>query len=221
MSRITGRHVLRSRGARLRSPCRSSCRASRPRCTHTGASLLRPYTACKRSACSVLVGKPGARAAALNVDDDERQLDGDRETDGLHLERHARAARARDAEVAGVGRADRRANRGDLVLGLDRRDAEVLVLAELVQDVARRRDRVGAEHERRGPLSCGGRDQTERGRGVAADVAVHALVHGRRRHLVAMLENLRGFAVGVPGLERGDVGGDELGSLAELALRST
>ena len=39
----------------------------------------------------------------------------------------------------------RRADAGDLVLGLERRDAEVLVLAQLVQDVRRRRDRVGAE----------------------------------------------------------------------------
>ena len=88
-----------------------------------------------------------ARAGALHVEHDERKLDGHRETNGFHLEREARAARRRDAEAARVRRADRRAHRRDLVFGLHGGHAELLVSAELVEHVARRRDRVRAEDE--------------------------------------------------------------------------
>ena len=46
------------------------------------------------------------------------------------------------------GRAERRAGRRDLVLGLEGAHAEVLVPRELLQDRGRGRDRVGAEEER-------------------------------------------------------------------------
>jgi hypothetical protein len=46
-------------------------------------------------------------------------------------------------------RADGGGDAGDLVLGLERADAEVLVLRELVQDVGGRGDRVAAEEQRR------------------------------------------------------------------------
>ena len=50
------------------------------------------------------------------------------------------------------GGADRGAHGGDLVLGLEGRHAEVLVAGELVQDVRRRGDRVGAVEERQAAL---------------------------------------------------------------------
>ena len=72
---------------------------------------------------------PRRRAGALDVEDHERQLERDREPDRLRLEDDARAARGRDAERAAEGRAERGADRGDLVLGLEGADAEVLVAA--------------------------------------------------------------------------------------------
>ena len=57
---------------------------------------------------------------------------------GLALERNAGTGRGGDAEVTGEGGAERHAGGGDLVLGLDRANAEVLVLGELVEDVGRR-----------------------------------------------------------------------------------
>ena len=86
--------------------------------------------------------QPGGRAATLHVDDDQRQLEAHREAHRLRLQVDARAARPGDREVARERGADRDADRGDLVLGLERADAEVLVLRQLVEDVGRRRDRV-------------------------------------------------------------------------------
>ena len=89
------------------------------------------------------------RAGALDVDDDERQLERDREPDGLRLEHDARARRGRDAERAAERGAESRAGRRDLVLGLERPHAELLQLRELLEDVRGGRDRVGAEEERK------------------------------------------------------------------------
>ena len=68
---------------------------------------------------------------------EQRQLEADGQADRLALQGHARAARGGDAEVAAEGGAERRADAGDLVLGLHGADAEVLVLRQLVEDVAR------------------------------------------------------------------------------------
>ena len=89
------------------------------------------------------------------------------------FKRDAGTAGGGDAEVAGERRAERHADCGDLVFGLHGADAEVLVLGQLVEDVAGRRDRVAAEeHRQLGQLP--GRDQTPRQRDVAADVGVLA-----------------------------------------------
>ncbi len=85
-----------------------------------------------------LGGQAGGRSAALHVDDDQRKFGHHGQADGLRLQRDAGARRAGDAERAAVGRADRRADAGDLVLGLEGQDVEVLVLGQLVQDVRRR-----------------------------------------------------------------------------------
>ena len=72
----------------------------------------------------------GRGTAALDVDDDQRQLERDREPDRLRLQRDARARtswsrpaprRTRHPSAAPMP--------GDLVLGLERHDAEPLVLA--------------------------------------------------------------------------------------------
>ena len=69
---------------------------------------------------------PRGRACALDVDDHERQLERDGEADRLHLQDDAGTARRADAERAAEARAERGADGGDLVLGLERPDAEVL-----------------------------------------------------------------------------------------------
>ena len=53
----------------------------------TGASPLRPNIACSRSACSVLVGSPVDGPAALDVDDEQRQLERHPQPDRLRLQR--------------------------------------------------------------------------------------------------------------------------------------
>ena len=77
----------------------------------------------------------GRRTAALDVDDDQRQFEADGEADGLRLERHAGTTRRGDPQMAAVGRTQRRADRCDLVLGLEGRHAELLVPGQFVEDV--------------------------------------------------------------------------------------
>ena len=160
---------------------------------------------------------PGRRAGALDVEDQQRQLEHDPEPDRLLLEHDPRPGRGRDAERAAEGRAERGADRGDLVLGLERPDAERLVPRQLLEDRARRRDRVGAEEEVEAGELRGG-DQPVRERRVAADLPVDARRHLGRRDLVADREVLGGLAVRVAGLEGGRVRLRDLGPLAELLL---
>ena len=173
--------------------------------TGTGASPLRPYITCSRSACSVLVGMPGAGAGALDVADHQRQLGHHGQTDGLGLQRDARTGGGGDAQMAGEAGAEGRADAGDLVLGLERGDPEPLVLAQLVQHVGGRGDRVGTQEHRQVGLARAG-DEPVRQRDVAGDLPVGAGRHRGRRHLVRHREDLGGLAEGEAGLEGGDVG---------------
>ena len=75
--------------------------------------------------------------------------------------------------MAGERGAEGHADRRDLVFGLHRADAEVLVLRELVQDVGRRRDRVRPQRDRELRELAGGHD-APRERGVAGDARVLA-----------------------------------------------
>jgi hypothetical protein len=77
--------------------------------------------------------------------------------------------RGRDAERPAERGTDRGPGGRDLVLRLERADAEVLVARELLEDRARRRDRVGAEEERQ-PESRDAATSPERQRLVAGDV---------------------------------------------------
>ena len=115
----------------------------------------------------------GGRATALHVQDHQRQLQHDRQADGLALQADARAARAGQRHRAAERRADGGAHGGDLVLGLDGPHIEVLQSGQLVQDVGRRRDRVAAVDERLAGQLRGG-DAAEGERLVAADDAVVA-----------------------------------------------
>ena len=157
--------------------------ADRAAITGTGASPLRPNITCSRSACSVLVGSPVDGPPRCTSTIDQRQLQRDRQPDRLRLERDAGTGRGGHPEAAAVGRAERRGDPGDLVLGLEGADAEVLQRRQLVQDVRRRRDRVRPQEQRQpGPL--GRRDQPVGERLVAADRAVPARRQRRRLHLV-------------------------------------
>src|SRR5437588_534082 len=98
------------------------------------------------------------------------------------------------------GGAECRADTGDLVFGLQRADAEVLVLRQLVQDVGRGRDRVTAE-EHRQLRELTSSDDPPRERGVARDVRVGARQLLRRLHLIRMVEELRRLTEGVARLE--------------------
>ena len=148
-----------------------------------------------------LRGQAGGRAAPLDVDQDERQLDHDREPEGLALQRDAGAGGAGDPERAAVRRADRRADRRDLVLRLEGLDPEVLVAGELVEDVRGRGDRVRPVEERPVGELRGGHEP-EGGRLVAGDVPVAAGLETGRRDDEALVEHLGRLAERVAGLER-------------------
>ena len=107
--------------------------------------------------------------------------------------------------------------RRDLVFGLERAHAEVLVLRQLVEDVGRRRDRVAAEQHRQVAELPGG-DQAPGQRGVAGDVGVLAGRLLGRVDLIRVVELLGGLAEGVAGQEGGAVGG---GDHLVLAKRSS
>ena len=148
----------------------------------------------------------GRRPAALDVDDEHRQLDGDGQRDRLGLQHHARAAGRGDAEVAGEGRTEGHAGGGDLVLGLHGADAEVLVLGQLVEDVRGRRDRVGAEGDGQLGQLTGGDDAPGQ-RDVARDAGVLARRQRGRAHLEAVADRLGRLAEVVAGHEGRPVGG--------------
>src|SRR3990172_5347999 len=205
--------------------------------TTMGHSLLRPYRACIRSACSVLVGRPvlgpprwmskitsGSSAiTASPIPSPLRAMPGP-------LEAVTPMAPPNEAPTAGGGAAggvyadgaaDRGADgggdRGDLVLGLERAHPPALVKRKFLKDARGRRDRVGAEHDRDlGALRRGKQAPGER------PVARHAAVDARR-HLggldaVVLGEHLGRLTEGVTRLENPDIGLDERGVLAEALL---
>ena len=167
-----------------------------------------------------LGGQAGGRPAALDVDDQQRQLEADGEAHRLALEGDAGTAGGGARQVPAEGGAQGGADAGDLVFGLEGADAEVLVLRQLVEDVGRRRDRVAAEEQRQLRLLRRG-DEPPRQRGVAGDVGVGAGLLVGRPHLVRVVEELGGLAEGVAGLEGGEVGVPHQRLGPEPAPRST
>src|SRR4029079_6565578 len=141
------------------------------------------------------------RARALDVEDDERQLERDGQADRLLLQHDTRPARGGDPERAAERRAQRSTGSGNLVFGLERANAEVLVAGELLEDPRGRRDRVRTEKERQLRLDRRG-DEPERERLVAGHVTVDAGRHLRRRDLVLDGEGLGRLPERVAGLQR-------------------
>ena len=115
--------------------------------TGSGDSPWRPWIAISRSACSVLVGIPvegparwtstitigSSSIAASPIVSAFRSMPG--------------AAGRGDPEVAGEGGAERHVGGGDLVLGLDRADAEAVVAGEVVQQLGGGGDRIAGEEQ--------------------------------------------------------------------------
>ena len=122
-------------------------------------------------------------ARTQHVDDEQRQLECDGEPDRLRLEDDPRPRGGGHAERAAEGSAESCPRRGDLVLGLERAHAEVLQLGELLEDVRRRRDGIGAEEERE-PRELAGSDKAVRQRRVSRNLAIGSWLEGCRRDLV-------------------------------------
>ena len=114
----------------------------------SGDSPWRPNIAMSRSAASVLVGRPVDGPPRWMSMIEQRQLEADRQAHRLALQGHARPAGGGARQVPAEGGAQGGADAGDLVLGLEGADAEVLVLRQLVEDVGRRGDRVAAQEQR-------------------------------------------------------------------------
>ena len=152
-----------------------------------------------------LGGEAGRRAAPLHVHDDQGQLEVDGEADGLGLEVESRAAGGGHPEGAAEGGAQGRADAGDLVLGLEGPDAELLSPGELVEDVGCRGDRVAPQKQGKAGQPGGG-DQSPGEGLVAGDLDVLTLLERGGAHLVVRLEELRRLAEVVAGPERPGVG---------------
>ena len=98
------------------------------------------------------------RAAALRVDDHQRQFGHDREAHRLALERNARTRRTGDPEATRIAGTDGGADCGNFVFRLEGGDVEFLEPREMVQDRAGGSDRVAAEEHRQAGQLCA-RDQ--------------------------------------------------------------
>ncbi len=156
-------------------------------------------------------------SCALDVEDEQRKLHRDGETDRLRLEVQSGSRRNRYAETPGERSAQGGARRSDLVLTLHRLDAEGLVLRKVLKHVRGRRDRIARENQLQARTHAR-RDQAERDRGVARDVAVYAGLKRRRLDHEAMGEHLRRLAERDTGAESLEVGFGDGRVLAELCL---
>ncbi len=117
-----------------------------------------------------------------------------------------------------VGRADRGADCGDLVLGLERLHTERLHLRQLVEDVRGGGDGIAPVEEREAAEDRGG-DAAQGGRFVSADVAVGASRHDSRGHAVLDAEKLRRLAEVVTGLQGSEVRFEDVRAAGELLGR--
>ena len=77
---------------------------------------------------------PRRRPRALDVDDDERELERHRQADRLRLQHDPGAGRGGHAERAAERCPERGPRSGDLVLGLERADSELLEVREVLED---------------------------------------------------------------------------------------
>src|SRR2546430_2555616 len=161
------------------------------------------------------------RAGPLRVDHHDRQLGGDREPEHLGLERHPGAGARGDPQRSAVRRTDRGADRGDLVLRLER---DHPVRLEVRQGVEQRRggsDRVAREDHLLEPGAAHAGDETpgERFRPTHGAIAPRRDGRARDRITHEVLRHLGGLAEGVAGIHGRGVGLGELGPVGELAAQ--
>ena len=160
----------------------------------------------------------GGRAAALRIDDDQRQFSHDGKAHRLALERDAGTRRGGYAETAGIARADGGTDRGNLVFRLEGGDVEFLEPCQMMQDRTGRRDRIATEEHRQfGKLrAC---DEAEADGFGTGDGPVETGVAGHRfdMKLFKRAGQFRRFAIGMARVERGDIGVGNIGLGLELA----
>ena len=146
-------------------------------------------------------------STALPVHDHERQFRAHGEPHGFGLERDARTRARRNADHAAIRGADSGADRSDLILRLERADAQFAQVREPMQERRGRRNRVGTEHHGAVGEFAGGRD-TERERLGARDAPVGACreLGGWQPEPGDARRKLLRFAIGVTRAECPDVG---------------
>ena len=160
------------------------------------------------------------RPATLRIDHHQRQLGHDAETQSLGLERDAGAGGRGNAQLARITSADRGAHGGDLVFRLEGGDAEFLEPREVMQDRRCGRDRIAAEEQRQlGQLPA--RDEAERDGLGTCNRAIQARIgrHRRQVHLLQRAGKLRRLSIGMACVERGNIGGGNVGCLGELLVQ--
>ena len=165
--------------------------------TGTGLSPFRPNSTMSRSACSGFVGIPVEGPARWMSRIRSGSSSAIASPTVSALSTTPGPAEAVTPSDAAERRADRGADGGDLVLGLERDDAVLLASGELLQDRRGGRDRVRAEEERQ-PGELGRGDEAVRERGVPGDLPVRAGRERRRRDLVRDGEVLRRLPVVPP-----------------------
>ena len=147
----------------------------------------------------------GTGAAALHIDDDERQFRHHREVDGFALQADARPTGARHTDGPAEAGTDGHPTRGDLIFGLQRLHAVPLHVGQLFEYRTRRGDRVATVDERLVRRVCCG-NQTQGNRFVSGDLAIRAGRDLCRGHLVLHRHHFHGVAVVVAGLQGFGVG---------------
>ena len=147
------RHVLRGQADRLEGHRQSNRRAWPRPAPPAGTRRAARDMAISRSDCSVLVGMPvlgPARCTSMTTSGNSVITARPRPS---AFSDEARAAGAGGPDGAGERGADGGHAGGDFVLGLERADVVLLVLRQLVQDLAGRRDRIaGIDQRAAGPV---------------------------------------------------------------------
>ena len=187
--------------------------------TGTGDSPLRPNIACSRSDCSVLVGRPvdgpprctstmisgSSRETARPIASDLSATPG---PDVVVTPSAPPYAAPMAAPMPAIS-----SSAWKVVT------PNVWFLAQLVQDVRRRGDRVRAEEQRQPGTAATRRSGRSASAGLPVMLRYVARRHRRRCDLVLDREGLRGLAERPARLERGQVRGEDLGLACELAAQ--
>src|SRR5205823_1075232 len=125
------------------------------------------------------------RSATLNVDNHDRHFGHNREPDRLGLQCNAGSGGRRKSKRTPKGGADGGAYRGDLILGLEGEEAEVLESGHLMKNVRSGGNRITSKVSRQSRLRRG-RDHSNGGCLIAGNVAILPRRKFGRHHLISM-----------------------------------